>query len=140
MEVPLTVRNGAPTPLRIFVVDGHADTRACYCAYLESLGHTVVAAASLTEALATLADARCDVLICELRLPDGDSWELPGRLDQSTPVYAVAATVLGTADDRERSRRAGFRHHLLKPFHTWELEAVLEEAARELAETKRDAG
>lgn len=124
--------NPALPSLRIFVVDGHPDTRATYKSYLEQSGHTVFLAGSMAEALATLPAARCDVLICELRLPDGDGWQLLGQLDGTRPRYTVAATVFGKPEDREKSRLAGFRHHLLKPFQPWQLEAMLDEAVREL--------
>lgn len=120
-------------PMRVFVVDGHESTRMAYALYLEHLGHTLIAAASMEEALAGWPAADCDVLLCELRLPDGDGWELLARLQRSRPIYAVAITVLGLASEREKSRLAGFRHHLLKPFQTPELDAILEEAAQELA-------
>lgn len=64
---------------------------------------------------------------------DGDGWELLGRLNGSAPFYTVAATVMGTPDDREKSRLAGFRHHLLKPFQLGSLEGILEEAMSERA-------
>jgi len=38
----------------------------------------------------------------------------------------------GSADDCERSRQAGFRHHLLKPCLPTELDRLLEEAAGSL--------
>ncbi len=118
--------------LRIFVVDAHADTLAGYSLYLASLGHTMIGAASMKEALAALPGARCNVLISELRLPDGDGCELLAHLPSSKPIYAVAITSLGMASDRAKSRKAGFRHHLLKPFQVGELEAVLDEASHEL--------
>ena len=44
-------------------------------------------------------------------------------------VFAVAMSGFGMNADSERSRQAGFRHHLLKPFKTEELDKILEEAA-----------
>jgi CheY-like chemotaxis protein len=38
----------------------------------------------------------------------------------------------GMNSDRAKSRAAGYRHHLLKPFDPDELEVMLEEAAEEL--------
>ena len=56
------------------------------------------------------------------------------RLGSSRPAYAIAVSGLGMTADRTRSRTAGFRHHLLKPFLLTELDPLLEEAAREKTE------
>ncbi len=100
--------------------------------YLEMLGHTVQSADSMTKALATLPLADCDVLISDIGLPDGDGWLLMHHLQLSRPVYAVAMSGFGMGADQLKSKEAGFRHHLLKPIDPNQLDAVLEEAAREL--------
>jgi CheY-like chemotaxis protein len=71
------------------------------------------------------------VLISDLGLPDGSGWELLGRLPAEPPIFAVAISGFGLRADRERSRAAGFRHHLVKPVDAERLERVLEEARRE---------
>ena len=47
--------------------------------------------------------------------------------------YAIAMSGFGMGADQLRSKEAGFRHHLLKPVDPNQLDAVLEEAARELS-------
>ena len=120
-------------PLRVFVVENHADTLTYLLMYLEIRGHHVVAATSVQEALAALPEAGCDVLISDIGLPDGDGWELLRRLQPllPQPIYAVAMSGLSLPTGQKRSRDAGYRHHLLKPFKVAELDAVLAEAARE---------
>ena len=44
-------------------------------------------------------------------------------------VLLAALTGWGAAEDRARSRAAGFDHHLLKPAQPAEVQAVLAEAA-----------
>ena len=41
---------------------------------LELLGHDVVTARSMREALSMLPAAHCDVLLTDLGLPDGSGW------------------------------------------------------------------
>jgi CheY-like chemotaxis protein len=48
-------------------------------------------------------------------------------------VFAIAISGFGLRADREKSRAAGFRHHLVKPVEAERLERVLDEARRELA-------
>ena len=123
---------GASRPLRIFVVENHDDTRFLLVLLLEQLGHTVFAVASLGEALAVLPSMRCDVLLSDIGLPDGNGWELMARLGDDRPRYAIAMSGFGMSSDRQRSLGVGYRHHLLKPVEPNQLERLLDEAAAEL--------
>ena len=118
------------SPLRIFVVENHADSLKYLVLYLEMIGHTVLSATTMTEALAKLPGARCEVLISDMGLPDGDGWELLRTVQLPSPIYAIAMSGFGMNADRARSKAAGYRHHLLKPFVPTELDAALEEAAQ----------
>ena len=120
-----------PKPLRIFVVEDHRDTREYLQMYLEMLGHSVQSVSSMTQALATLPGADCDVLISDIGLPDGDGWLLLRRLQLPRPIYAIAMSGFGLGADHLKSQEAGYRHHLLKPVNPKELDAVLAEAARD---------
>jgi two-component system CheB/CheR fusion protein len=118
-------------PLRIFVVENHADTLKCLETYLKSLGHTVLSARTMEQALQALPQAHCDVLLSDIGLPDGDGWQLLERMREATPAYAVAMSGFGMTADHERSAAAGFRHHLLKPFLPEDLDVLLADAAEE---------
>jgi DNA-binding response OmpR family regulator len=119
-----------PSPLRIFIVENHADTLKWLTIYLESVGHLVQSARTMTGALEALSTAEIDVLISDLGLPDGDGWELLRRVRLKPHVYAIAMSGFGTQADRLNSREAGYRRHILKPFVPDELDALLEEAQR----------
>lgn len=127
----------AATPLRILVVENHADTRELLTSLLEGLGHTVVVAESMRKALRAAPRSRCDVLISDIGLPDGDGWELLGRLNLPRPMYAIAMSGYGMTSDRTRSKAAGYRHHLVKPMGIVQLEDILREVAQELGKAKR---
>jgi CheY-like chemotaxis protein len=117
--------------LTVFVVENHEDTRALLRLMLETLGHRVVSARSMKEALERLPAADCDVLISDIGLPDGDGWELMRRLQLPRPIYAVAISGYGMSADCARSRSVGYRHHLVKPYGVERLPEILEEAASE---------
>ncbi|MEO5845852.1 MAG: response regulator [Caldimonas sp.] len=127
--IALLPRPGAKRPLRIFVVENHEDTRFLLCLLLEQLGHTVFSAPSLAAALAALPAARCEVLISDIGLPDGNGWDLMTRLGDDRPPYAIAMSGFGMSSDRQRSLGVGYRHHLLKPVEPDQLEHLLDEAA-----------
>ena len=120
-------------PLRIFVVENHADTLKWISRYLVSMGHTVLSARTMADALKALPGADCEVLISDIGLPDGDGWQLLRTVRLSRPIYAIAMSGFGMNADRIKSKAAGFRHHLLKPFVPRELDDALEEADREAA-------
>lgn len=132
MATPLPTHVHPSHPLRIFVVENHPDTLEYLQLYLEESGHHVESAETMASALEALPGRDFDVLISDIGLPDGTGWDLLGRLQLPRPVYAIAMSGLGMNADQLRSRAAGFRHHLLKPFPLSELDGLLEEAAREL--------
>jgi CheY-like chemotaxis protein len=135
-----SLRPGAKRLLRIFIVENHDDTRYLLGVLLEQLGHTVESAATLGEALVMVPAARCDVLISDIGLPDGDGWELMTRLGDDRPPYAIAMSGFGMASDRQKSLSVGYRHHLLKPVEPDQLEHLLDEAADETLDPKRRRG
>ena len=99
--------------------------------YLEGLGHSVASADTMTGALAKLPDAAYDVLISDIGLPDGDGWELLRRMPEPRPAYAIAMTGFGMNADQLKSKEAGYRRHLLKPFVPDELDSALAEVTQE---------
>ena len=133
MAVSPMNENDASSPLRIFVVENHPDTLESLQIYLEESGHAVESAGTMADALAALPSANCDVLISDIGLPDGTGWELLQSLRLPRPIYAIAMSGFGMNADHARSRSAGFRHHVLKPFPLRELDALLEEATHELS-------
>jgi CheY-like chemotaxis protein len=120
--------------LYIFVVEDHRDTLEALQIYLEQLGHIVRSASSKAEALKEIPMANCHVLISDINLPDGNGWELMQELRNLSPHYAIAISGYGMKADCERSAKAGFRHHLVKPVLPHNLDTLLEEATIELKE------
>ncbi|RZI98782.1 MAG: response regulator [Rubrivivax sp.] len=120
-----------PSRMRVFIVENHDDTRNILSMLMSAMGHDVRSVGSMQEALEQLPKADADVLLSDIGLPDGDGWELMRRLHLDHPVYAIAMSGYGMAEDRERSLAAGFRYHLVKPMDIEKLEALLAEAAQE---------
>jgi len=119
-------------PLRILIVENHPDTVKWLQIFLEDLGHAVVAARTVEEARVALREHETDVLISDIGLPDGTGWDLLERATKRPP-FSVAMSGFGMNADSARSLSAGYRHHLLKPFKTQELEEILTQAEAEIA-------
>ena len=115
--------------MKILLVENHVDTLRWLTLYLEDLGHTVQGARTLAEASAALQSSGCDVLLSDIGLPDGTGWDLLEKAHLTKPPFAIAMSGFGMNADNLRSQAAGYRHHLLKPFKTAELDKILDEAA-----------
>lgn len=115
-------------PLTVFLVENHQDTARYMQLYLQQLNHTVRVAADLATALREIPKSRCDVLISDIGLPDGDGWQLMEKLGDDRPPFAIAMSGYGTGNDQRKSRAVGYDHHLVKPFTPDELLALLREA------------
>lgn len=116
-------------PLKILLVENHPDTRTQLAGYLGGCGHEVHIAPDAPKARDVLSSTPVDILLCDIRLGKDDGWQLMTEINQGAVSFAIAMSGLGTTEDREKSRQAGFRHHLIKPFLPEELDKVLEEAA-----------
>ncbi|MDP2019416.1 MAG: response regulator, partial [Hydrogenophaga sp.] len=90
----------ASTPTSILVVDDEPDLRTLYELTLLREGHEVVSAPDLTQAREWLAQRHFDVLITDLRLPDGLGLELLRELgaDQRTEK-SIVITAYGSAEN-----------------------------------------
>ena len=121
------------TPLRILVVENHADTLDAMKMFLDLQGHDARTACTMGAALAAATKDNFDLVITDIGLPDGDGWELMRQLREHGPVRAVAMSGYGWKEDLEKSRAAGFHAHLLKPLRITELENVLRKMEQEIA-------
>jgi signal transduction histidine kinase/DNA-binding response OmpR family regulator len=125
-----TSRNGARPvkALRVLVVDDNADTADTLSALLELEGHLVRRAHDGPTALAAADTFRPDAVVLDLGLPGMDGFEVARRLRNRPggpgPVL-VAVSGYGQDEDRNRSRQAGFDHHLVKPTEIGTLRSVL---------------
>jgi DNA-binding response OmpR family regulator len=116
--------------LRVFLVENHEDTVRYMRLYLEQLSYEVCVATDMASALREIPESRCDVLISDIGLPDGDGWQLMEKLGDHRPHFAIAMSGYGTINDQRRSRAAGYDHHLVKPFAPDGLVALLREASK----------
>ena len=77
-------------PLRVFLVENHEDTVRYIKLYLEHLGHEVFIAREMETALREVPKSRCDVLISDIGLPDGDGWLLLEKLGPDRPPFCYS--------------------------------------------------
>jgi CheY-like chemotaxis protein len=118
--------------LRILVVEDHADTAEALGMLLRLQGYVVRLAHTLVEArLARLEGF--DVLLSDLRLPDGSGLDLLRELAAEAPIHAIAMSGYGSESDVSRSRDAGFERHLVKPVSIGSVVEAIESVVRPAA-------
>ena len=113
---------------RILVVDDNYDAADSLGMLLRLYGHEVWVATHPVAALQMVATALPDLALLDIGLPGMDGYELAQRIRQQYPELRMAVAALsgyGRAVDREKSARAGFDAHLVKPVQIEELEDVL---------------
>ena len=118
------------TPPEILVVDDERMIRWSLRSALEDAGAKVEEAASLGEARRRLAESWPDLLILDLKLPDGSGMELLAELsaeDGDLPVLVI--TAFGSLSGAVEAIRAGAYDYVAKPF---ELDDLLLTAGRAL--------
>ena len=115
-------------PLRILLVDDHVDTTAALKKLLTRRGHTVAAAANIRSAVEVAEGGPFDLLISDVGLPDGSGLELMTLLGARFGMPGIAISGFGMNGDVERSIKAGFSEHLVKPVQLEKLEAAMAQA------------
>jgi len=117
-------------PLRILLVEDHADTRNVMTRLLRSFGCQVTAAGSVSEAMQTAERQEFDLLVSDIGLPDGSGMDVMRRLSAMQQVKGIAITGFGQDDDLRRSMEAGFATHLTKPVNFQTLHDAIQKVTR----------
>ncbi len=116
--------------LRVIVVEDHADMADALRQFLTSVGYHVYIAPDVASARALAKAIEYDVLLSDLKLPDGTGWDLMTELSADGPVNGVAMSGYNAKEDIDRSMQVGFLFHISKPLMPGALTAALEEAGK----------
>lgn len=118
--------------VRVFLVDDHEVVRRGVAEVLEDDPHLVVAgeAGSVAEALARVPAVRPDVVVLDMRLPDGSGADLCRSLRQRMPgLPCLVLTSFTEPEAREAAVRAGATGFLLKQVRGPALVSAVREVA-----------
>jgi signal transduction histidine kinase len=123
--------NGRPTAagcLRVLLVDDNVDGADSLAALVRLSGHETRVAHDGPGALELAAAFRPQVVVLDIGLPGLTGYEVARRLRADADLSGatlVAVTGYGRDEDRERTREAGFNHHMVKPVVFADLLALL---------------
>jgi len=122
-----------PGALRVLLIDDNADASEALETLLRLEGQEVRQALDGMTALEIAREFKPQLVLCDLGLPGMDGYEVIRCLrEQAGDVMPVVAAVTGyaRAEDRRRTREAGFDYHLAKPIGADALRALLAAEAR----------
>src|SRR6202012_4327398 len=112
------------------IVDDDADVVDWLQEVARMEGFTVARAHSLRDARIELGRQRPDVLLTDLRLPDGEGIELVRELEKPEATEVIIVTGHATVDSAVAALRAGARDYLVKPAYLERVQAVLRHAKK----------
>jgi CheY-like chemotaxis protein len=113
---------------RVLIVDDNEDAASSLSMLVGRLGADVTVANDGVTALALMDSFRPEIAFLDLGMPLMNGFELAARVRQVPgleKLKLVALTGWGQPEDRERTRAAGFNHHLVKPAALPELQKLL---------------
>jgi CheY-like chemotaxis protein len=102
-------------PLRLLVVEDHADTARMLGRLLGSAGYKVWTASDAAGALELAAREKFDLLVSDIGLPDATGYQLMQQLRSEYGITGIAMSGYGMDEDIRKSQEAGFSDHLVKP-------------------------
>ncbi len=103
---------------RVLLVDDMVDAGEMLALCLSAEGFDVTYAATGAEALRLAAEADFDVAVLDLAMPEMDGYAVARALrdiPRCATMPIIALTGFGHARDVERTTKAGFLAHLVKP-------------------------
>jgi len=119
--------------LRILIAEDDHDTAGALARLLSHMGFESRVCYTGLQCLACVEEFQPQIVLLDLGMPEIDGFEVAERIRESAsasrPVL-VALTGYGRQVDRERTARAGFALHLLKPALAGDIKTAIEQACR----------
>jgi len=116
--------------LQILVIEDDELLRKSIYDQLRSKGHDVQARDTLSEASAVLAELEVDLILSDMRLPDGDGLKFIAAQKQKTPdIEMVIMTAFADVTTAIEAIKCGAFDYLSKPFEEEQLEKIVRNVA-----------
>jgi PAS domain S-box-containing protein len=114
--------------LKVMVVDDNRDSAQTMGWTMELLGCEARVLTNAADAIAAAKDYLPDVVLLDIGMPGMSGYDLCRHLRAQPGLentMFIAQTGWGQAEHRQKSKEAGFHHHLVKPIDMKELGALL---------------
>jgi PAS domain S-box-containing protein len=113
---------------RVLVVDDNVDAATSLRILLKVKGADVQVAHSGPAALEIIEESSPEVVLLDIGMPGMDGYEVAQRVRENPAngdILLIALTGWGQEEDRQKTRQAGFNHHLVKPANITDIEELL---------------
>jgi len=125
-------------PVRLLVIDDEASIRRLVEKELAAPHRIVATAESVAAATKLAGQETFDVIVADIRLPDGDGMELLSVFRQTLPdVEVILITGYGTVESALQAMKLGAYDYITKPFDLERLAVVVDKAFERVC-LKRD--
>ncbi len=111
--------------IRVLLVEDHEPTLNVLTRLLRRAGYEVMYGNCANAALELAEQNSFDIVVSDIGLPDATGFELMRTLNDKYGLRGIALTGYGTEEDQNRSKEAGFVHHLTKPVNFSQLQQAL---------------
>lgn len=113
--------------LNTLIVEDDHGLRSSLCKSFTRRRHDVLEAATVAEATRLLAERRIDLLLLDLRLPDGSGLEVAARAhDLDAEIVVVMMTAFPEVKTAVRAMKEGAHDFIIKPFELEELHLTVQ--------------
>ena len=131
----------AAAPARLLVVDDDTDLLRLLAMRLQATGYDVATADSVAAARSRLGVERFDLVVSDVRLPDGDGLALFEDIRRQHPALPVILlTAHGTIPDAVEATALGVAGYLTKPFDSQALLQGIRQALQRAGPTHARSG
>jgi len=117
---------------RLLIVDDEASIRDMLAFFFHKRGFEVMTASNFTEGQASVLRSTPDLVLCDIKMPDGNGLDLLKKIkseSSKTPVIMITAHT-STADAID-AMKAGAVDYIAKPFNVEELGLIVDRALGE---------
>ena len=114
----------------VLIIDDEENLRKLLARVIELEGYSVSQASSIKEALKSLAQNSYQVVVSDVKLPDGNGVEFTSRIKNEFPgVEVIVLTAFGTIEDGVKAIKNGAFDYLTKGDHQDKIIPLLSKAA-----------
>jgi len=123
----------------VLVVDDDDEIRNLCATIVSNVGYLPLVASNTVEARALLGEHEPDLVLLDLRLPDGDGGDLLKEIKRDHPeTEVIIITAYGTIRSAVEAMKLGAYHYITKPFSTRDMIMLLRSAARRESREERE--
>jgi len=116
--------------IRVLVIEDDKSFRQVVAYALKQAGYEVTSATNGREGLEKLGEARPNVVLCDMKMPEMDGLAFLGEMRrQQIDVPVVMVTAFGSIESAVEAMRAGAFDYVTKPVNQDALRAAIERAA-----------